>query len=155
MDSRRSAGPPSYVDAHGQLPDPEPGGIASPRSAVLEAHDRPDPALGYVHNYTPVHGARGRAPSPRQVAIIQFPYVDAYERLPDPITSLARPSHNGVDRKTIRPLDLRYRFLRFLEIWPGDLAFLRKTRGSIARAVLLVRGRGVPARMYSRLAKCL
>ena len=51
--------------------------------ATSNAHDRPDPALGYVHNYRPVHGARGRAPSPRQVPIVQFRYVDAYGRLPD------------------------------------------------------------------------
>jgi len=43
----------------------------------LEAHDRPDPTLGYVHNCGPVPGARGRAPSPRQVPIIQFPYGGA------------------------------------------------------------------------------
>ncbi len=40
-----------------------PGGIASSRSAVFEVHDRPDPASGYVQNYRPVRGARGRAPS--------------------------------------------------------------------------------------------
>ena len=59
-----------------QLPGPEPGGIASPsgsRRIVLEAHGRPDPAFGYVHNDRPVPGARGRAPSPRQVPIIQVP----------------------------------------------------------------------------------
>ncbi|MFY9986957.1 MAG: hypothetical protein WAK31_19510, partial [Chthoniobacterales bacterium] len=66
-----------------QPPDPFRGGIASPRSVVLEAHDRPDPALGYIHNYRPVPGARGRAPSPRQVPITQFPYVDAYGQLPE------------------------------------------------------------------------
>jgi hypothetical protein len=32
-------------------------------AAVLEAHDRPDPALCYARNYRPVPGARGRAPS--------------------------------------------------------------------------------------------
>ena len=58
------------------------GGIASPRSAVPEAHDRPGPALDYVHNDRPVPDARGRAPSPRQVPIIQFPYVDACGQLP-------------------------------------------------------------------------
>jgi hypothetical protein len=56
-----------------QLPGPETGGIASPRSVVLEAHGRPDPAFGYVHNDRPVPGARGRAPSPRQVPITQSP----------------------------------------------------------------------------------
>jgi hypothetical protein len=39
------------------------GGIASSRSVVFEVHDRPDPASGYVQNYRPVRGARGRAPS--------------------------------------------------------------------------------------------
>ena len=45
---------------------------------VTEAQDRPDPALGYVHNDRPVPGARGRAPSRRQVPIIKFPYVGAF-----------------------------------------------------------------------------
>ena len=53
------------------------------RRIVLEAHHRPDPALGYVHNDRPVPGARGRAPSPRQGPIIQFPYVDAHGQLPN------------------------------------------------------------------------
>ena len=67
-----------------QLPDPAPGGIASPRSVVLEAHDRPEGALCYVHNYRPVPGARGRAPSPRQVPT-QFPWVDAHARPRDEV----------------------------------------------------------------------
>ena len=53
-------------------------GIASSRSVVPEAHDRPNPALGYLHNYRPVPGARGRAPSPRRVPVTQFPYVGAH-----------------------------------------------------------------------------
>ena len=51
------------------------------RRIVLEAHDRPDPALGCVHNYRPVLGTRGRAPTlsgvPRPL------YVDAHGQLPD------------------------------------------------------------------------
>ena len=37
------------------------GSRPRPAAAGLfpEAHDRPDPALGYVHNYRPVSGARG------------------------------------------------------------------------------------------------
>src|SRR5579863_7701994 len=42
---------------------PPPGGIASSRSVVPEAHDKPDPALRYIQDCRPVRGARGRAPS--------------------------------------------------------------------------------------------
>jgi hypothetical protein len=50
---------------------PEPGGIASPsgsRRIVLEAHDRPDPALTYGHNDGPVP-ARGDARPP----LVRYP----------------------------------------------------------------------------------
>jgi hypothetical protein len=80
-----------------QPPGPEPGGIASPRSVVPEAHDRPDPALGYVHNDRPVPGARGRAPSPRRVPFTQLPYVDANRQLPD-----ARASYSQKRRPALK-----------------------------------------------------